>query len=84
MPIKKDMWDLVSKKPRPKYENPGLWAKNIKENRMAIGKVQQIIRESVRDQIPFNIIDLKDSKKMWDKLKSICNKIDQEVVYFIF
>ena len=50
---------------------------------MAVGTAQQIIRESVNDQIIFNIMDLKDPKEMWDKLKSICTKIGQGVVYSI-
>lgn len=28
-------------------------------------------------------MDLKDPKEMWDKLKSICTKVDQGVVYLI-
>lgn len=47
----------------------------MKEDWMAIGIVQQIIRKDVSDQIAFNIIDLKDSKKMWNKLKSICIEV---------
>lgn len=43
---------------------------------MAIDKTQQIIRKGVSDQIAFNIIDLKDPKEIWDKLKSVCIEID--------
>lgn len=50
---------------------------------MAIGIAQQIIREGVSDQIAFNIIDLKDPKEIWDKLKSIYIKVDHVVVYSI-
>lgn len=50
---------------------------------MAVGIAQQIIREGVSDQIAFNIMDLKDPKEMWDKLKSICTKFGQGVVYSI-
>ena len=51
---------------------------------MAVGIAQRIIREGVSDQIAFNIMDLKDPKEMWDKLKSICTKVGQGVVYSIF
>lgn len=50
---------------------------------MAVDIAQRIIREGVSNQIAFNIIDLKNLKKMWDKLKSICIKVDQGVVYSI-
>lgn len=84
MPVEKDVWDLVSTGLRPKRQNPTLWAKEIKEDRMAVGIAQQIIREGVSDQIAFNIMDLKDPKEMWDKLKSICIEVDQGAVYSIF
>ncbi len=84
MPIEKDVWDLVSTGLRPKRQNPTLWAKEIKEDRMAVGIAQQIIREGVSDQIAFNIMDLKDPKEMWDKLKSICIEVGQGAVYSIF
>lgn len=83
MLIEKDVWDLISSGPRPERQNPTLWAKEIKEDRMAVGIVQRIIREGVSDQIAFNIMDLKDPKEMWDKLKSICTEIGQGVVYSI-
>lgn len=50
---------------------------------MVIGILQKIIRESVSDQIALNIMDLKDPKEMWDKLKSTCIKVSQKVVYSI-
>ena len=50
---------------------------------MAVGIAQRIIREGVSDQIAFNIMDLKDPKEMWDKLKSICTEVGQGVVYSI-
>ncbi len=50
---------------------------------MTIGTVQQIIRKGISDQIAFNIMDLKDPKKMWDKLKSVCTEIGQGVIYSI-
>ena len=50
---------------------------------MAVGIAQRIIRKGVSDRIAFNIMDLKDPKEMWDKLKSICTEVDQEVVYSI-
>lgn len=55
----------------------------MKEDRMAVGIAQQIIREGVSDQIAFNIMDLKDPKEMWDKLKSICTEVGQGEVYSI-
>ena len=83
MLIEKGVWDLVSTGPRPVRENPSLWSKEVKEDRMAVGTAQRIIREGVSDQIAFNIMDLKDPKEMWDKLKSVCTKIGQGVVYSI-
>lgn len=38
---------------------------------MAIGIPQQIIREGVSNEIAFNIIDIRDLKQMWVKLKSV-------------
>ena len=77
------MWDLISIGPRPQRENLGLWSKEVKEDRMAVGIVQKIIREGVSNQIAFNSMDLKDPKEMWDKLKSICIEVGQGVVYSI-
>ncbi len=37
MLIEKDVWDLVTTGPRLPRENPGLWSKEIKEDRMAVG-----------------------------------------------
>lgn len=42
-----------------------------------------MLLKGVNNQITFNIIDLEDLKVMWDKLTSICSKIDQKVVYSI-
>lgn len=84
MLIWKDVWDLISTGPRPQRRNPGLWGKEIKEDHMAVGTAQQFIREGISDQITFNIMHLENPKEMWDKLKSICTKIGQEVVYSIF
>lgn len=42
---------------------------------MVVGIARRIILEGVNDQIVFNIIDLKDLQKMWDKLKNIYTKI---------
>ncbi len=50
---------------------------------MAIGIAQQIIRKGVSNQIAFNIMDIKDPKQMWNKLKSVCPEVGQEVVYLI-
>lgn len=83
MLIEKDVWDLIATGPRPERQNPNLWAKEIKEDRMAVGIAQRIIREGVSDQIAFNIMDLKDPKEMWDKLKSICTEVGQGVVHSI-
>ncbi len=83
MLIEKDVWDLVSTGPRPERQNPALWMKEVKEDRIAVGIAQRIITEGVSDQIAFNIIYLEDPKEMWDKLKSICTEIGQGVVYSI-
>ncbi len=50
---------------------------------MAVGIAQQIIREGMSNQITFNMIDLKDPKEIWDKLKSVCTEVGQAVVYSI-
>lgn len=50
---------------------------------MAIGIARRIIIKGVSNQIAFNIMDLEDPKKIWDKLQSICSKIGQRVVYLI-
>ncbi len=55
--------------------------KEIKEDRMVVGIAQRIIREGVSNQIAFNIIDFKDPKEMWHKLKSICIEVGQRVMY---
>ena len=60
----KDVWDLVSIELWPVHENPGLWLKEIKEDRMEVKTAQWIIREDVSNQIAFNIMDLKDPKEM--------------------
>ncbi len=80
MLIEKDVWDLVTTGLRPPRENPGLWSKEIKEDPMAVDTAQRIIREGVSDQIAFKIMDLKDPKEMWDKLKSVCTEVGQGVV----
>lgn len=83
MLIEKDVWGLIETGPRPIRENPRLWGKEIKEDRMAIGIARRIIVEVVNDQIAFNIMDLEDPKDMWTKLKSICSEVGQGVVYSI-
>lgn len=50
---------------------------------MAVGTMQWIIRVGISDQIAVNIIDLKDLKETWDKLKSVYTKVGQGVVYLI-
>lgn len=45
--------------------------------------IQWIIEEGVSNQIAFNIMILKDPKEIWDKLKSVCIKVGQGVVYLI-
>lgn len=50
---------------------------------MAVGIIQQIIKKGVSNQITFNIMDLKDFKKIWNKLKSVYTKVIQGVVYLI-
>lgn len=64
MLMEKDVWDLVSIRPRPQCKNPRLWAKDVKEDCIVVGIAQQIIRESISDEITFNIIDLEDPKEM--------------------
>ena len=50
---------------------------------MTLGIAQQIIRERISDQIAFNIMNLRDPKEIWNKLKSICIEISQGIIYFI-
>ena len=50
---------------------------------MTIGIAWQIILEDINNQIAFNIIDLKDPKEMWNKLKNISNEIGQKIVCLI-
>lgn len=83
MLIEKEFWDLVSTGSCLKRQNPMLWAKEIKEDRMAVGIALQIITEGVSDQIALNIMDLKDLKEMWDKLKSISTEVGQGIAYLI-
>lgn len=64
MMIKKDVWDLISTGSHPKRQNPALFTKEVKEDRMTIGIAQRIITEGVRDQITFNIMDLENPRKM--------------------
>lgn len=75
MLIEKDVWDLIETGPRPARDNPSLWGKEIKEDRMAVGIACRIIVEGVNNQIAFNIMDLEDPKDMWNKLKSICTEV---------
>ena len=37
MLIEKDVWDLISIRPRSQCKNPGLWSKEVKEDRIAVG-----------------------------------------------
>ena len=83
MMIKKDVWDLISTRPREPIANPALFGKEAKENQMAIGITQRIITEGISDQIAVNIMDLEDPKEMWDRLKTICSEVGQGVVYSI-
>lgn len=83
MLIKKDVWDLIKTSPCLKYQNPGLFTKEVREDWMAVGRAWWIIQKDDNDQIAFNIIDLKDGKEIWDKFKSICNVIKQSVIYLI-
>lgn len=64
-------------------QNPTLFVKKVKKDHIAIGTVQQIIKEGVSDQIAFNIMDLRNLKELWDKLKNIYTEIVQGVVYSI-
>lgn len=73
--IKKDVWDLVKTESQPLRENLNLFGKEIKEGQMAFDIVRYIIVEGVNFQITFSIMDLKDPRDMWTKLKSIYNKV---------
>lgn len=64
-----------------KYQNLSFWMKKIQKDCMVIGIAQQIIKKGISNQIAFNIMDLKDFKKMWNKLKSIYIQIGQEIIY---
>lgn len=55
--------------PWHQYEYLGFWGKKIRKDRIAIGIAQRIIKEGVSNQMAFNIMDLKNLKEMWDKLK---------------
>ena len=50
---------------------------------MAVDIAKKIIRKSINDQIAFNIMNLKNPKEMWEKLKSVCTEVGQGVVYLI-
>lgn len=50
-------------------------SEKYQKDRITIDIAQRIIKESVKNQIVFNIIDQKDLKQMWDKLKNIQIKI---------
>lgn len=52
-----------------------LFIKKVKEDQTAIGIACQIILNDINNQIAFNIIDMEDPRKMWDKLANICSKI---------
>ena len=52
MLIEKDVWDLVVTGPRPERQNPGLFTKEVKEDRMAVGIARRIILEGVSGQLP--------------------------------
>ena len=47
--IEKDVWDLVLTGPQPEHQNPTLFSKKAKEDRMAVGIAQRIILEEVND-----------------------------------
>lgn len=55
----------------------------MKKNQMILDIARQIILEDVSDQLAFNIMNLKDPKKMWDILKNIWSEIRHGMVYFI-
>lgn len=69
--IEKDIWNFIPKAPQKPILNLTLFSKKGKENQMAIGIIQHIITKHISDQIAINIMDLKDPKKMGDKLKTI-------------
>lgn len=83
MLIEKDIWDLVLIGPCFICKNLRIWAKKVKKDQIVVDITQQIIREDVSNQITFNIIDIKDLKQIWDKLKSIYTEVGQRIVYLI-
>lgn len=83
MYIEKDAWDLNKKKPRFAQENPALWQKKIKKDRINIEIARRIIVEGVNNQITYNIMDFHNLKNIWTKLRSICSQFGQKVVYLI-
>lgn len=79
--IEKDVWDLVETGPRPAPAT--IWEQKTKENCMAMGTANRIIKEGVSNDIFNNIIDITDPKEMWEKLRSVCSQVGQGVVYLI-
>ena len=73
--IKKGVWDLVKTRLQLLRESLTFFGKEIKEGQMAFDIVRYIIVEGVSFQITFSIMNLKDPRDMWTKLKSICNKV---------
>ena len=84
MLIEKDVWDLVEIGPRPLQQNASrLWDYKEKEDRIAVGIVDCIIRKGVSEDLFNNIIDIVDPQAMWAKLQSVYSHIGQGVVYSI-
>lgn len=68
-------------RPHPECQDLGIWVKQMKKNQKTLDIAERIIREGVSNQIAFNIMDIKDLKQFWDKLRSICTEVGQGVVY---
>lgn len=58
MLIEKDVWNLILTGPRLERQNPMLFSKEAKKDRMVVEIAWQIIL------IAFNIMDLEDPKEM--------------------
>lgn len=79
--MEKGVWNLIENGARP--EPAPFWEQRSKENRMAVGTATRIIKEGVSDDIFNNIIDITDTREMWEKLRTACSQVGQGVVYSI-
>lgn len=51
---------------------------------MIIRIITQIIKKSINNNIFYNIIDIINLKKIWEKLYTVYSQISQKIIYFIF